>query len=136
MWSVKAKSIDGKSAPSSRRAARSSATSAMSGALAELIETDAQAPAALQPRQLRMLYLEEGEQERRKSARAGLWAAVAVYLLFLFPDILLIPDVAVHTIAARFAVGLTVLLVMEVQYRTGARTEWLDLTCAAALVSG
>ena len=55
--------------------------------------------------ELRALYLNDGDAARREAARQGLWVGVAVYLFFSVTDILLIPDVAPYTIAARFAVG-------------------------------
>lgn len=88
------------------------------------------------PEQLRTLYRKEGECARRKAARQGLWLAVAVYLLFSVIDVLLIPDVAAYTAGARFAVGATVLAILEIQFRADVKTDWLDVTCAAALVSG
>jgi diguanylate cyclase len=109
----------------------------MTDTLADLVEVDLheqrQEPLA---QDLRTLYRQDGELERRSAARQGLWVAVFVYLLFLVTDILLIPDVAYYTIAARFVVGTTVLAVIEIQFRKNVRTDWLDVTCAAALVSG
>jgi diguanylate cyclase (GGDEF)-like protein len=86
--------------------------------------------------ELRKLYRQEGESARRTAARQGLWLAVAVYLMFSAIDMLLIQDVAAYTIAARLAVGATALAVIEIQSRLNVKTEWLDLTCAAGLVSG
>lgn len=86
--------------------------------------------------ELRALYRKEGEITRRKAARQGLWIAVAVYLLFSVIDVLLIRDVAVYTIAARLAVGAAALALIEIQIHTNTKTDWLDLTCATALVSG
>ena len=56
--------------------------------------------------------------------------------MFSVTDMLLIPDVAAYTIAARFALSVTALAILEIQSRLNVKTEWLDLTCAAALVSG
>ena len=86
--------------------------------------------------ELRKLYRKEGECARRKAARQGLWLAGAIYLMFSVTDMLLIPDVAAYTIAARFALSVTALAILEIQSRLNVKTEWLDLTCAAALVSG
>ncbi len=82
------------------------------------------------------LYRRHIEPKRARAARQGLWVAVIVYLLFAITDIILIPDVARDTIVARFMVGASVLTVLEtlVWFRAGAR--WLDITCAAALVTG
>ena len=85
---------------------------------------------------MRALYRKDGEASRREAARQGLRLAVAVYVLYSVLDVLLIPDVAFYTAAARFGIGAIVLAVIEFQYRTKTRTEWLDLTCAAALISG
>lgn len=87
-------------------------------------------------RELLALYRSEGDEARRAAARQGLWVAVAVYLLFAVTDMLLIPDVAFYTICARMAVAATVIALIEGLYRMGAKTSWLDLTCAFALVSG
>ncbi|MEZ2128723.1 MULTISPECIES: putative bifunctional diguanylate cyclase/phosphodiesterase [unclassified Sinorhizobium] len=89
-----------------------------------------------QPAELHILYRKEGEAARRTATRQGLWIAVVVYLLFSIPDILLTPDVAPYTIAARFAVGAIAIVVFETLFHTNARTDWLDWTCAAALVCG
>lgn len=87
-------------------------------------------------RKLHALYLEDAEETRRHAARQGLWIAVATYLLFSALDVLLIPDVAAYAVATRFTIGILALATIEIQYRTNARAEWLDITCAAALVSG
>ncbi len=86
--------------------------------------------------ELRKLYRQEGESARRTAARQGLWLAGVVYLTFSVTDILLIPDVAAYTIAARVAVVVIALSIIEIQSRWDFDTEWLDLTCAAGLVSG
>jgi diguanylate cyclase (GGDEF)-like protein len=88
------------------------------------------------PGELRGLYRKEGEATRRNSARQGLWLAVGAYLSFSVIDLLLLPDVALHVIAARFAIGITVLVALEIVYHTDTGTEWLDLTCATAIVAG
>jgi diguanylate cyclase (GGDEF)-like protein len=109
----------------------------MSQTLADLVEPDlGEEVPQLPPGGLTTLYRKEGEQARRVAARQGLWMAVVVYLLYAVTDILFIPDVAYETIVARLVVGVSVLLAMEMLFRLHARTEWLDLTCAAALISG
>ena len=112
-------------------------TNGMTHTLADRVEVDPheQRPESLSG-ELRTLYLNEGETARREAARQGLWVGVAVYLFFSVTDILLIPDVAPYTIAARFAVGvIAVLLILQIQYRMNVGAEWLDRTCAGALVS-
>jgi len=86
--------------------------------------------------ELRKLYREEGDVLRRSAARHGLWMAVFVYVLFAIPDMLLIWDVSIYTIPARFAVGAIVVIALEIQFRMQVKTDWLDVTCAVALVSG
>ncbi|MBX3597871.1 MAG: GGDEF and EAL domain-containing protein [Rhizobiaceae bacterium] len=88
------------------------------------------------PEELRALYRARNDSARRMGARHGLWIAVSVYLLFAISDMMLIPDVAPYTIAARFLIGALVLTVIELQYRVREETIWLDVTCALALVSG
>ena len=62
--------------------------------------------------------------------------AVAVYVAFALPDRWLLPDVAPVTIAARFVVATIALLVFETLRLAKAKTVWLDITCAAALLVG
>ncbi|MBC2808612.1 GGDEF-domain containing protein, partial (plasmid) [Rhizobium ruizarguesonis] len=78
----------------------------------------------------------ENDAVRRRSSRQGLWMAVAVYVAFALPDRWLIPDVAPVTIAARFAVATIALLAFEILRLANAKTVWLDITCAAALLVG
>ena len=85
------------------------------------------------PEELRALYRKDGEPTRRTAIRRGLWAAVIVYLVFGVTDILLIPDAAALTIAARFIIGCGTLALVEIQFRTKAATDYMDLTCAVAL---
>ncbi len=104
--------------------------------------TDVARTEPLEPRQepqapqMRSLYRRETEAARRRDARLGLWIAVAVYWLFSAADLLLIPDVAIHTIQARLVVGVTALIILEAQLRRRVGTEWLEITCAAAIVFG
>lgn len=89
-----------------------------------------------EPAELRALFHKESEVTRRQAARPGLYIAVVIYLLFAVADILLVPDVAFYTISARFLVGATALLTLEILLRFNARTEWLDATCAGAIILG
>ena len=82
------------------------------------------------------LYRDTTDRGRRQAVRQGLWIAVVTYLLFSLVDIILIRDVAHHTIAIRFFVGGGVLAMLESQVRIGAQTKWMDGTCAAALLFG
>ena len=51
-----------------------------------------------------MLYRTGSRDDTRaKATRLGLWSSFVVYMLFSVTDILLVPDVAPYTIAARFA---------------------------------
>jgi diguanylate cyclase (GGDEF)-like protein len=85
---------------------------------------------------LRALFHKESQAARRTAARPGLYIAVVVYLLFAFADMLLVPDVAFYTITARLVVGVTALVTLEFLLRFDARTEWLDATCAGAIILG
>jgi diguanylate cyclase (GGDEF)-like protein len=85
---------------------------------------------------LRELYRQDAQATRRLDSKPGLWIAVIVYLTFSLSDMILIPDVAPYTIFARFVVGVTALLVLEMQLRRGVQTDWIDITCAAAIVFG
>ncbi|MBA3447126.1 MAG: diguanylate cyclase, partial [Pseudaminobacter sp.] len=83
---------------------------------------------------LRVLYRQDADAARRKAARQGIWISFFVYLLFSITDMLLIPDVAPYTMAARFTVGLIMLPIFEIQFRRNVKADWLDITCAAALI--
>lgn len=105
--------------------------------LSDIVEVDLRKQRdALSPTELRSLYRQDGEHARRAAIRQGLWVAVTVYMLFALTDILLIPDVASVTIAARVAICATVLAVLETQLSMNVKTDRLDLTCAGTLVLG
>lgn len=107
-------------------------------AVAELapVEPAIQPQAAPDASSLRAQFHAESQAARRMAARPGLYIAVIIYLLFAATDILLVPDVAAYTIAARFAVGATALVTLEALLRFGAATKWLDITCAGAIILG
>lgn len=100
------------------------------------VEPAIEADTLPEPAELRARFHKESQAARRTAARPGLYIAVVVYLLFAFADVLLVPDVAFYTIAARLMVGVTALLTLETLLRYGARTEWLDVTCAGAIIFG
>ncbi|MBU0583790.1 MAG: EAL domain-containing protein [Alphaproteobacteria bacterium] len=109
----------------------------MTNALANLIDADlSEKRRDLSRQELRDLYRVDGAAERKQAARQGLWIAGLVYLLFSITDLILIPDVAAYTIAARFAVGVVMLTLIELLFRYDARIEWLDGTCAVGLIIG
>lgn len=108
----------------------------MTHELTDLVDVGLREQQKLRSEELRALYRQEGDHVQRTGARRGLWLAVGIYLLFSVTDLLLIPDVAAGTIVARFAVGAIVLIALEMQVRAGVNTEWLDITCATALISG
>ncbi len=95
------------------------------------LDNDPPRPASTE---LLALYDEEGEGTRIQATRKGLWTAVAVYLLFSVTDILLVPDVAAMTIAARFTISVVALFILEIQVRLNATANSIDCTAAAALV--
>jgi diguanylate cyclase (GGDEF)-like protein len=109
----------------------------MTHRLADIIEEGLQVRQSRpHPSELHALYRQEEETSRRKTAKQGLWIAVAVYMLFSATDVLLIPDVAPYTIAARVAISTIVLLALQIQIHRDVRAEWLDVTCAVAIVLG
>lgn len=89
-----------------------------------------------EPAELQALFHQESQATRRKAARPGLYIAVIIYLLFAAADILLVPDVAFYTIAARLVVGVAALVTLEALLRFEAPTQWLDVTCAGAIILG
>lgn len=87
-------------------------------------------------KKLRTIFLAKADAKRRTAIRHGLWTAVPLYLLFSITDVLLIPDVSAHTMFARFVVGIAALLILETQIRADAKTDHMDIACAAALICG
>ena len=110
----------------------------MKHSLAHSVELDLQADASRTGAEtlVRQHFFEEADVKRRVAIRRGLWVAVLIYLLFSVTDVLLVPDVSVHTTFARFVVGIAALLILETQVRVETRTDLMDITCAAALVCG
>jgi diguanylate cyclase (GGDEF)-like protein len=76
----------------------------------------------------------ERDAARRIADRQGIWSSFLMYMLFSATDVLLVPDVAVYTIAARFAVGLVMLPIFEWQFRKGAPADRLDAICATGFI--
>ena len=109
----------------------------MKHTLADVVEIDLDnEPTRPATAQLRALYRQEGQGARKQATRHGLWIAVAAYLLFSITDLLLVPDVAVYTIAARFAVGIIAIAALEIQVRLNASADAIDATSAAAVILG
>ncbi|KQY20093.1 putative bifunctional diguanylate cyclase/phosphodiesterase [Rhizobium sp. Root482] len=107
----------------------------MKHTLAEVVEIDLHAePSRPASAELRTLYRDESESARKHATRQGLWIAVGSYLLFSATDILLVPDVALYTIAARFAVGIIALAALEIQLHLNFSANRIDATAAAAVV--
>ncbi|MES5097806.1 GGDEF and EAL domain-containing protein [Agrobacterium sp. BA1120] len=109
----------------------------MKHSLADVVELDLHADASRtrSADTMRAIFLEEADTKRRLAIRRGLWASGPIYLMFSLTDFLLIPDVAVHTIFLRFVVGILALMTLEMQIRGAVKTDQMDLTCAAAVVS-
>ncbi len=109
----------------------------MKHSLADVVELDLHADASRKRSAdtMRAIFLEEADTKRRLAIRRGLWASGPIYLMFSLTDFLLIPDVAVHTIFLRFVVGILALMTLEMQIRGAVKTDQMDLTCAAAVVS-
>ena len=104
--------------------------------LADLVEVELQQRRKPQPEELLALYREDRESNRTRTTRQGIWIAFAIYLFFSITDVLLIPDVAPYTIAARFTFGVIALAVFELLFRRNVKSDWLDRICAAAVVLG
>lgn len=108
----------------------------MKHTLADVVEIDLRTeplrPAAAE---LRALYQQEGQDTRRQATRQGMWIAITVYLLFSITDILLVPDVARYTVAARFTISLIAFVLLEMQVRRNASADAIDSLCAAGLVA-
>jgi diguanylate cyclase len=84
----------------------------------------------------RALFFEDRQRTRIRTTRQGIWASFVVYMAYAGTDILLVPDVAAYTIAARFAFGVTTLAIFEWLFRSKARPVVLDRVCAGAVFFG
>lgn len=109
----------------------------MKHSLADVVEFDLHADASRKRSAdtMRALFLDEADTKRRLAIRRGLWASGPIYLMFSLTDLLLIPDVAIHTMFVRFVVGILALMTLEMQVRAEVKTDQMDITCAAAVVS-
>ena len=90
----------------------------------------------LPPSELYALYQNDRQNFKIGSIRRGLWLAVTAYVLFSVTDAILIPDVAIPAIAARFVIGLSVLALFEVVSLRSRNRDILDSVCAFAVVAG
>ncbi|WP_275790122.1 putative bifunctional diguanylate cyclase/phosphodiesterase [Pararhizobium gei] len=109
----------------------------MKHTLADVVEIDLHSePPRLASAELRVLFQNEGQNVRKQATRHGLWIAVAAYLLFSVTDILLVPDVALYTIIARFTVGIVAIAALETEIWLNTNAEMIDATSAAAVVTG
>lgn len=107
----------------------------MEHTLADVVEIDLHIePPRPAPAELGALYKKENEISRRQATRRGMWTAITVYLLFSLTDILLIPDAAGYTVAARFTIGLIAFILLETEVRLKSSADVIDTTCATALV--
>lgn len=91
---------------------------------------------ALSPEQMRSLYQQESELNRKDVTRHGLWIAVAAYIAYSATDYLFLRDVALYTIAGRVAVGIVALCVLEILLHFKARADIIDLVAAVSVLSG
>lgn len=99
------------------------------------VEQGALLTETLSPAALKRLYMRYRGTAQIRETRHGLWLALVVYLLFGVADAMLIPDVAVGTITARFSVAIVSLIAMEVVVAANASSKWSDLTCAITVVA-
>jgi diguanylate cyclase (GGDEF)-like protein len=86
--------------------------------------------------ELSVLYRGYHDEYGTRATRLGIWSSFFVYVLFSTTDILLVPDVAAYTVAARLTFGVVMLTIFEVLFRWHARSVWLDRLCAAAVFLG
>ena len=101
--------------------------------------TDTNSPTlspVLSTEQMRSLYRQESEDERKRTTRHGLWIAVVAYIAYSGTDYLFVPDVAPHTIAGRLIVGACSLCVLELLLRFKASADVMDLSAALSVLVG
>ena len=82
------------------------------------------------------LYQQYRDEHGARATRLGIWASFFVYMLFSITDILLVPDVAAYTVAARFSFGVVMLATFELLFLWNDKSAWLDRLCAAAVFLG
>ena len=82
------------------------------------------------------LFEQDREVDRRLDARQAMWMTLAVYLGFGGLDFVLIPDVAVLTIAARVALSVLALAVVEALCALSFKAKLIDIICAGFVVTG
>ncbi|GEP11947.1 putative bifunctional diguanylate cyclase/phosphodiesterase [Methylobacterium gnaphalii] len=84
---------------------------------------------------LAKLYEERSECTHWQDARISSRIAGIVYIAFFFTDLIMIRDVALYNIAARFIIGLLFIFDIEAQIRRGVRSRWVDYQCAFGIVA-
>ncbi|WP_132255518.1 putative bifunctional diguanylate cyclase/phosphodiesterase [Methylobacterium segetis] len=83
---------------------------------------------------LNALYEARREEWQRRNTRISAHLGNFVYVIFFVADIILIHDVALASIIARFVIGAAFLSCTEVLFRRGARSLIIETECAAATV--
>lgn len=90
--------------------------------------------AARRAPELASIYEQRSEASQWQSARVSSQTAGIVYIAFLVTDAVLIPDVALVSIAMRFITGMLLVLGVDLLIRRGLRSAIVDDFCAATIV--
>ena len=89
----------------------------------------------LSQEQLRHLYKQNSESDRKSATRSGLWIAVAAYLAYAFTDYVFIGDVVQYTVAGRAAVGVGALCLLEFLLYRKAKADTVDIAAAGSVLT-
>jgi len=90
---------------------------------------------SLSQEQLRHLYKQNSESDRKSATRSGLWIAVAAYLAYAFTDYVFIGDVVQYTVAGRVVVGMGALCLLEFLLYCKAKADTIDIAAAGSVLT-
>ena len=83
---------------------------------------------------LRTLYDEKQEFDRRRDARYTMWASIVVYVAFVGMDYLVVPDVALASGAVRVCCGLSAFLITEAMFHLDTTARTIDRLANVVIV--
>jgi len=102
----------------------------MSDTMRAVLEEMARSPLLRSDGRLKMQFWISREEVRRRTVRSGAWAGLAVYVLFAFLDLVIVPDAAHLTIPGRLIGSIVTVACLEITFRQGASADALDRVAA------
>ena len=82
------------------------------------------------------IYDRQQDLAQRRNARVAIWLAGILYVLFSITDLILISDIYVYSIAIRFIVSISFVVIIDAQLRRGYELSLIDKQCAIGVFSG